>query len=523
MWFKIVFQLLIIGTLIIYSRCANISAPGGGPRDTLRPTIVKSFPKYNQTNFKSSLLIIEVSEPVDISQLKKELLILPPLEEEPILESDRKKITVKLTKPLKENTTYNLYLRKGIKDKTEGNVLLDQRIRFSTGNFLDSASLTGKIINPLTASPVNNALIGLYPFSDTIDILKSKPSYFYYSDKEGNYKINDIKPNKYRIIAFNDINNNLIKNSNESYSFSLNPLPIDSTKQSEILYISYANPDSIKVYSSKAKDRAHEIKLNKSPRSLKITSTPQVKYLWNSSIIKIFPLEGKDSLDITLKIEDSLSNKYTICTKAFFNERGVKNRSILKLKSINKKIANTGGTIIIGSEIPISKVVKDSLKIKVDGRPWTRVKYNINFNGDSLMIQYPEFKDSLKIDIVKDFCISVLGDSSNAIKETFISFKEEEIGLIAGSIKTKYKNYIFEVLSKEHIVLYRFINPKTYLIPNLLPGEYRIRVIEDLNSNQQWDVANLKTNQLAEPIYHHPNIITLKANWELRDVNINTD
>ncbi len=513
----------IIFSILVFSRCANISAPGGGPLDTLKPTLVRSIPKNNETNFNSSVLIFEVSEPIDAGQLAKEIQIQPPLEEEPTIEADRKKIVVKLKKQLRSNTTYNLYFRNGIKDKTEGNILKSNRIRFSTGANLDSIRVEGRIINPLDNKPSTNILVGIFLINDTITPYNTKPEYYNYTNKEGVYTINDIKAGTYKLLAFNDLNKNLLLNLNEPLGFIDTTLSISSNLSLKNLSLTFAKTDSLKISSTKSKNGIFEIRLNKSPRTAVLESKPQLKYLVSANVIRVFPNTRIDSLQVELTVEDSLGTKLKKSITANFDKERFKNKNFISNKNPYRKLTSKGGNVVITTETPIETILKDTILLKPDNNKWVNSKFTLSKNGDSLYIKYPQFQDSLFIKIPAGFCVSALGDTSSQFKDKFEIFKEEDVSLIAGSINTKYKNYIFELLTKDNNVVIRLINPKSYEIPNLSPGEYRIRIIEDLNNNGFWDVGNYRTNIPAEKIYHHPAPIIIKANWELRDVNITTE
>lgn len=47
------------------------------------------------------------------------------------------------------------------------------------------------------------------------------------------------------------------------------------------------------------------------------------------------------------------------------------------------------------------------------------------------------------------------------------------------------------------------------------PGTYYLRLIDDLNGNGQWDTGDYDQNLQPEPVYYHPQAITLKAQWEV--------
>ena len=49
----------------------------------------------------------------------------------------------------------------------------------------------------------------------------------------------------------------------------------------------------------------------------------------------------------------------------------------------------------------------------------------------------------------------------------------------------------------------------------LLPARYEIRLIIDSNQDDKWTAGNYFENVLPEKVYYYPELINLRANWEL--------
>ena len=72
--------------------------------------------------------------------------------------------------------------------------------------------------------------------------------------------------------------------------------------------------------------------------------------------------------------------------------------------------------------------------------------------------------------------------------------------------------YAFEVYTN---FLKSSSDPCTF--ENILPGDYTIRVINDLNKNNLWDTGNFLKKIKPEPTYHHNDTIKVRANWVIRE------
>ncbi len=57
--------------------------------------------------------------------------------------------------------------------------------------------------------------------------------------------------------------------------------------------------------------------------------------------------------------------------------------------------------------------------------------------------------------------------------------------------------------------------PQTFEFNKLEPSIYRVRVIFDTNGNGQWDTGNFLKRIQPERVSYYPNLIEVRANWEL--------
>jgi len=57
--------------------------------------------------------------------------------------------------------------------------------------------------------------------------------------------------------------------------------------------------------------------------------------------------------------------------------------------------------------------------------------------------------------------------------------------------------------------------PKIFEFSNIEPAKYRVRVIFDTNGNGQWDTGNYLKRIQPERVSYYPDLIEVRANWEL--------
>src|ERR1017187_10000846 len=172
------FWLLAIGYWLLANQCAQIVTPGGGPKDTKPPHVIKYSPDSAAINFKSKRIVILFNEFIQLNDVQKNLLISPPMKKMPDVKVKGKMLVIDLKDSLKKNTTYTFNFGKSIKDYTEGNTLEDFQYVFSTGTYIDSLQLSGKIKNGFDLKTEKDILVMLYDSLNDSVPYKKLPSYF---------------------------------------------------------------------------------------------------------------------------------------------------------------------------------------------------------------------------------------------------------------------------------------------------------------------------------------------------------
>ncbi|HEX7848073.1 MAG TPA: Ig-like domain-containing protein, partial [Chitinophagaceae bacterium] len=138
--------ILAISKIMVLPGCANIVPPQGGPRDSLPPVLVRSDPGDSSRNFKGKTITLTFDEFIDVQNAQTEMLISPTPKNFPTVDYRLNTVTVKLKDSLETNTTYSFNFGNSIKDINESNVKKNFTYIFSTGNYIDSLELTGKVV-----------------------------------------------------------------------------------------------------------------------------------------------------------------------------------------------------------------------------------------------------------------------------------------------------------------------------------------------------------------------------------------
>jgi hypothetical protein len=139
---------------LMVSGCAKVGAPAGGVKDSNPPVYLEAKPENRTVNFSGEEIEITFDEYIQLKDQNKEVLLSPPLKKKPVIRIRDNAIRVTLNNELLAQTTYTLNFGNAISDNNEGNILPDFEFVFSTGNSIDSLSVTGKAVNAEDKKPV---------------------------------------------------------------------------------------------------------------------------------------------------------------------------------------------------------------------------------------------------------------------------------------------------------------------------------------------------------------------------------
>ncbi len=550
---------------IMFSSCAQILAPGGGAKDTTPPKVLKFIPDSAQLNFNVKNIAIEFDEFVALKDLNNQLLISPPLAKSPDVTIKNKTLFIELDKneTLKPNTTYCISFGNAVQDLNENNAIENFQYIFSTGTFIDSLKLKGKVQNAFNQSTEKGILVMLYSdLSDSV-VYKSQPDYFAKTDKDGNFQINNIKAGKYKLVAIKDANNNY-KYDGESESIGFVDAPIDVSEKQNILIDLFQEPLK-KVYLKKYIHDSHgkvSLFFNQGSDSLRVQPLNNdqkgvQEYLQFS--------KNKDTLTYWIKnfIKDSLilqvsnGNKIldTVSLKFISREEAEKSKkNPLKLKVVSSPNGNQsfdlGGELRIKFNHPISSYQDQLITLKEDTTIINRYKYTIEPDKERILFavydssniyEDPEnpgtfvqhftekgwknWKENTNyhIQILPGAFHDIFGLTNDTIKIDFKTREEKYYGSVKLNLYALPSDYIVQLLDEAGVVVREnfFLKPKNIASPKkiieysyLAPKKYKLKIIYDDNGNHKWDTGNYLKKTQPEKVIYNSELINIRSNWD---------
>ena len=233
------FFLTLLSTVILHS-CANIAAPTGGPRDIDPPIPLRASPDFYALNvpLRTSRIDIRFDENVRVLNPMQNVIITPPQMNMPVIRALGPRVVVDLNDDLIPNTTYVIDFGSAIVDNNEGNVLENFVFMFSTGDVLDTLSISGHVLSAHNLEPNQGIIVGLHSNLEDSAFTTIPFERISRTDSRGRFTIRGVQPGEFRIFALDDVNRNFIYDQpQETIAFLetiIVPSVVDATRQDTI-------------------------------------------------------------------------------------------------------------------------------------------------------------------------------------------------------------------------------------------------------------------------------------------------
>jgi hypothetical protein len=511
----------------------------GGERDTQPPKLLESNPKNASLNFTGRTIELKFDEFVQVKDISNQLVITPQTKEMPLVESMGKRVIIKFGEDLIPNTTYRLFFGNSIADMHEGNSFNNFEFVFSTGDFIDSLYMKGRIRNAFNLKPEKGTTVALYKDNEPDSVVfKKKPLYYTKSAEDGSYKLSYLPKSAFRAFVFNDINKNLLFEGGEE-SVGYNDAVIETGKDT-IINMKTFKEETPKIFLKKAyspyygvayviynKAQKNKISSYYKDQSEDITGINSL-----NDTCKIYYKDIFDTLRIVIHHPDR--NKTDSISMAVLSKEKFE-----RFKTEKKHILNVMVHPLQGDKLDY--FMKPDLMFSnwMDETSIDTTKIILQYKTDSLIktglildqqapnlfnIQNKLLPNTYyELILAKGAFKSMIGTETDSMK---ISFKTTEISDYATlSLKLllpKKENYIVQVVNdKEVVIAEQYIEmslttsaEQLLKYKNLPPGNYFLKVIEDKNQNRKWDTGNILHQKQPETIYFNALIIKLLADWD---------
>lgn len=518
---------IIIFMCFAFYGCGTQGSLVGGPKDSIPPTVIKMLPKNYTTNFKEDKIEIEFDEFFKIENQAKEFSVSPEFEIQPTLKVKKKILEISFQDSLEKNTTYTLNFGKSIADINESNHIKNFTYVFSTGPKLDSLSLSGKVTNAKSGLAEIEAVVMIYALNRDTVFGKKKASIYTTTDSSGNYRLNNLREDTYRIYAIKEQNGDKIyQQATDEVGFLKDSIVLNANKTNVDLQVFKEDAAVFRVNDRKLNnDGSIFLSLNQRLKKPGITiiepgaldANKLVKFNQTNDSLKLWL---KDMSFDSLKVSISDEGKALDTIKFSRGKKDVYTRTIVATDNLEEQLLNPNKPLRLTFNLPVENV--DLTKITLTEDSISRS--GISITRDSLdflsyVIRYPWVaKRDYEISFAEGAFTGIFNSKSKAFTKNLKLNSKDNYGTLNLKVLTtdKGKQYILQVIDeKENIISTSSLqNDTTLTFTNYKAGKYFVRIIYDANKNGKWDTGNLKSRTFPEKIHNEPKELSIKANWD---------
>ncbi len=518
-------HILTILAIAFTLACAQVVAPTGGEKDITPPEILLMEPQNEALNFSGNEIVLSFDEFVKVQKLKEQLIISPPLKYSLITKVKGKQLTIEIQDTLKENTTYVMNFGNSIVDVRENNPIPNFTIVFSTGNEIDSLSVSGRIINSFDAKVEKDVLFMLYKENiDSIPLLEL-PIYIARTDEEGLFTVSNVKAGTYKVFALKDANTNYIYDRpTELIAFDTLELEIKENIDRFNMYL--FQEDKELQYVKDISEKGSNIILNYN-RKFDTTLLSGLDTNLSKILKKIQIGHNQDSVSlwfnqmnkeqINLVVSDGIDFTDTIKFRV--------DSSYRKLKVETLSGSDFFKPIKLGFRTPVAAF--DTAKIQIYGPDSILIPFtaNLSENQSKLIIDFEKQQVSAyQLFILPETFQDIYGKTNDTLQKSIQLNTERDFGNLKINLNSTLGGpKIIQLLNNNGDVLRETpIENAVVDFKYLKPGKYRLKCILDKNGNGQWDTGEYLTKLMPEKVILFDEEISIRSNWD-KEINWNIE
>jgi uncharacterized protein (DUF2141 family) len=420
---------------------------------------------------------------------------------------------------------------------------------FSTGNYIDSLTLSGKVKGAFDMKTEKGILVMLYDSFDDSVPYKKHPSYFSKTNSDGTYRINHIHPGTYKVFVLKDANGNYLYDiPGEQIAFSDTFITIRQNAVLDFLLFS-EEPAKQKLKKTYVAGHGHlafvfakpadSIKLqflSPEPKQNVIYEYSQNKdtlHYWFADdiqdTIKIKIINGNEVLDMVRLRPITLEQ----ATKGI---RGDKWALKVNVNVSNNQLHDVNKNIVLQFNHPLDpKRFRDSIVNLSDKHTSFSLKWvnervvliqpqnnkkeigsgNENFSTVFSPVKWRE-NATYHLLIPPRTFTDIFGLTNDTIKLNFKTQEEKYYGTLKLMLKMKYNiAYILQLMNeKGEIFNYTSSDKGIFTYAYLPPGSYKLRIIYDKNRDGKWTTGNYLQERQPEKVIYYPNPLIIRSDWD---------
>ncbi|MCW3107361.1 MAG: hypothetical protein JWQ09_1867, partial [Segetibacter sp.] len=365
-------------------------------------------------------------------------------------------VTIRIKDTLEPNTTYSINFGNALRDINEGNVATNFTYLFSTGNQLDSNSVSGNVILAETGKIDTTLIVVLHRNLDDSAVVKDRPRYVAKLDGKGNFQFRNLAAGTFAMYAIPNEYSKHYDDTTKPFAFA--DKPISTTDNKPVTLYAYTLP---KIDTIRPKPKTE-------------------------------PVAPKAKEDKQLRFQANLDNG---------RQALLKNLEI----TFNKKITTYDSTKITLLDQD-SNAVANYLIVPDTNKTRFTILYKWPENTQyKLILRKEAFADSAGATLAKNDTIKFSTKRTGDYGSVKLRFKNLDFT----------KNPVLQIVQSDKIVDSIPLTQNEWSRKLYEPGEYEIRILYDKNKNGKWDPGKFfgdhRQPEIVETV--DPKL-SIRANWD---------
>ncbi|TDQ33105.1 Ig-like domain-containing protein [Zeaxanthinibacter enoshimensis] len=522
----LMFALLLVAALL---QCAKRGSPSGGPKDVEAPVMIDADPDNLSVNFKSNRIRLYFDEYIKLQDVQNQLIISPPLKYAPEIKPQggaSKFIEIILKDTLRDSTTYTINFGQSIVDNNEGNPNPFLTYVFSTGDYIDSLTLSGVVKDAFNRNADKFISVMLYELDSSYTdstIYNEPPNYMTNTlDSTTIFRLNNLKAGKYVLVGVKDeAKNNVFNQDTDKIAFVEDTiqLPTDTTY---LLNMFREIPDYSMLPPSLA--AANRVLFGYQGEDPDVFIEPLTQ-LPDSVKTMVSRIPGKDSLNFwfTPFKADSLVFRVRLQNTEQIDTFTVKTRKLgpdtLLLNPSHRSKLPFEETFSIGANTPIIAV--DRRRISVVTQDSVPLPFQTELDTLENRVRISFEKDAntdYRITLDERSLMDFFGQTNDSVFYRLSTGGYADLGNLRMRLEGELSFPLIVQLTDEKgtVKRERYLTGSQLLeFNNVDPGKYLVRLIFDTNENKRWDTGRYLERRQPEKVIYYPEVIEVRANWEL--------
>lgn len=518
--------------LLLFS-CARQGTPTGGPRDEEPPKFISANPDTLSLQVSTDLkeINLQFDEYLVLKDHTQNIIISPPLGSTATFTpvgSPSRNIRIKLNEALQANTTYNINFGQAIQDNNEGNKLPYFQYVFSTGDFIDSLEINGRVRVPFLRKQPEHLMVGLYKvdsaYSDSL-LIKKKPFYVAKVNEKGAFKLNYLSAGKYQLMAFDDeLQNMQYDFGKEKFGFYDEIIDLQENNAVDYSLNLFDQKKDYRAGKAEQKGYGHLLfRFEGEPEDISVEAldfnftTASNDFQARQDSMNFWFDPSIDSIEErTRRIHFLVKHKTQVDSVSLVYSNATKHQ--LKLEKLSKLSEAPNRKVDFHSNYPIArldstqvKVWKDTLQLPVKITPHLTSK-------QAFSMEFPiELNAQYDIELLPELVTDIFGKTNDSLTFSFKTKTKNELGNLGLNLvgKPAHPFWLQLLNEKDEVLVEEYTQAAEFNFPYLQPGNYYFKILVDENENGHWDTGDFFLRKQAEKAFIYPTLINVRPLWEM--------